>query len=108
MPDTINAPWFNAQHLPAVPTPAYVAWLDVMGAKGAMLRSLPVAANFVFKLHVTALEDSTNYPGLRLYPVLLQLHVFRRFDFVSMLSLRLVYYVYWHLIWGAIRLRVLF
>ncbi len=39
---------------------------------------------------------------------LLQLHVFRRFDFVSMLSLRLVYYVYWHLIWGAIRLKVLF
>ncbi|MCL4553946.1 MAG: hypothetical protein M1617_06345 [Actinobacteria bacterium] len=70
MPDAINAPWFNAQHLPAVPTPAYVAWLDVMGAKGAMLRSLPVAANFVFKLHVTALEDSTNYPGLRLYPVM--------------------------------------
>jgi len=60
----------GAQHLPAAPTPAYVAWLDVIGAKGAMLRSLPVAANFVFMLHVTALEDYANFPVLRLYPVM--------------------------------------
>jgi hypothetical protein len=39
---------------------------------------------------------------------LLQLVVFRRFDFVSMFSLRLIYYAYWHILWGVIRLRVLF
>jgi hypothetical protein len=38
----------------------------------------------------------------------LQLAVFRRYDFVSMLSLRLVYYAYWHILWGTIRLEVLF
>jgi hypothetical protein len=38
----------------------------------------------------------------------LQLYVFRRFDFVSMVSLRLFYYAYWHLLWGALRLRILF
>jgi len=39
---------------------------------------------------------------------LLQLTVFRRFDFVSMVFLRLVYYAYWHILWGTIRLEALF
>jgi hypothetical protein len=38
----------------------------------------------------------------------LKLYVFRRFDFVSMFSFRLVYYAYWHILWGVIRLKVLF
>lgn len=38
----------------------------------------------------------------------LQLYVFRRFDFLSMYSFRLVYYAYWHILWGVIRLKVLF
>jgi hypothetical protein len=38
----------------------------------------------------------------------LQLYVFRRFDFVSMYSFRLFYYAYWHILWGVIRLEVLF
>ncbi|MHA1939988.1 MAG: hypothetical protein ACW97O_17430 [Candidatus Thorarchaeota archaeon] len=38
----------------------------------------------------------------------LQLYTFRRFDFVSMYSFRLVYYAYWHILWGVIRLKVLF
>ena len=39
---------------------------------------------------------------------ILQLYVFRRFDFVSMYSFRLVYYAYWHILWGVIRLNVIF
>ena len=39
---------------------------------------------------------------------LLQLAVFRRYDFVSMVTLRLVYYAYWHVAWGTLRLEVLF
>lgn len=39
---------------------------------------------------------------------LLQLAVFRRYDFVSMVTLRLVYYLYWHILWGTLRLDVLF
>jgi hypothetical protein len=38
----------------------------------------------------------------------LQLYVFRRFDFISMYSFRLFYYMYWHILWGVIRLQVLF
>lgn len=37
-----------------------------------------------------------------------QLLVFRRYDFVSMYAFRLVYYAWWHIIWGVIRLEVLF
>lgn len=32
----------------------------------------------------------------------------RRFGFFAMLSFRLVYYLWWHLAWGALRLRILF
>ena len=38
----------------------------------------------------------------------LQLYMFRRYDFVSMCSFRLIYYAYWHVAWGVIRLEVLF
>jgi len=39
---------------------------------------------------------------------LTQLTLFRRRDFVSMLSMRLSYYLWWHVIWGHLRLRLLF
>jgi hypothetical protein len=37
-----------------------------------------------------------------------QLLIFSRYDLVSMYSLRLVYYIIWHIIWGYARLAVLF
>ncbi len=37
----------------------------------------------------------------------LQLYVYRRFDFMSMYAFRMFYYMYWHILWGMIRLRVL-
>jgi len=39
---------------------------------------------------------------------LIQLVLFRRFDFVTMYSFRLFYYAYWHIIWGHLRLHILF
>lgn len=39
---------------------------------------------------------------------LLQLYIFRRYDFVSMLAFRLIYYAYWHILWGTARLNLLF
>jgi hypothetical protein len=36
------------------------------------------------------------------------LWVFRRYDFTSMYVFRLVYYAFWHVLWGALRLRLLF
>jgi hypothetical protein len=35
---------------------------------------------------------------------LLQLYVFHRFGFISMYGFRLVYYFYWHILWGYLRL----
>jgi hypothetical protein len=49
------------------------------------------------------------YTWVHVYMIsLLQLAVFRRYDFVSMVTLRLVYYAYWHVAWGTLRLDVLF
>jgi len=39
---------------------------------------------------------------------LFQLSIFKRYDFVSMYSFRLVYYAIWHVVWGQIRLSLLF
>ena len=38
----------------------------------------------------------------------LQLYVFRRYDFASMLGFRWTYYAYWHIVWGTIRIPLLF
>ncbi len=38
----------------------------------------------------------------------LQLYVFRRFGFASMYGFRLIYYAYWHILWGTIRIPILF
>ncbi len=39
---------------------------------------------------------------------LAQLLIFRRYDFISMYSFRLVYYLAWHIVWGYLRLNILF
>ena len=65
--------FFNSAHL-GEPTYDYVCWLDVMGTANQMLRSLPIAANFVFKLHCAMLEAceelGNSADGVRLYPVM--------------------------------------
>ena len=38
----------------------------------------------------------------------IQLTLFKQYDFVTMYSFRLVYYLFWHIIWGVIRLQLLF
>lgn len=47
--------------------------------------------------------------GLNLFLFnLSQLFIFKRYDFISMYSFRLVYYLVWHIVWGYIRLKLLF
>jgi hypothetical protein len=65
--DKSRAMFFDAQHLPD-PRNEYVAWVDVMGAQASMSRSIRATANFVFKLHIAALE--ANHSGVTLYPVM--------------------------------------
>ena len=39
---------------------------------------------------------------------LAQLLIFKKYDFNSMYAFRLVYYLFWHIGWGHLRLRLLF
>jgi hypothetical protein len=39
---------------------------------------------------------------------LVQLTLFKRYDFLSMYSFRLSYYLLWHILWGQLRLGILF
>lgn len=59
--------YFDSRHLPE-PTTEYVVWVDVMGIQSAMGRSLSIAANFVFKLHIAVLESLRE--GVSSYPVM--------------------------------------
>lgn len=63
--------YFNSALL-GEPAYDYVCWLDVMGTGNQMLRSLPIAANFVFKLQCAILEafEEVDPKGVRLYPVM--------------------------------------
>jgi hypothetical protein len=64
---TTYRPYFDAGQLPPSSN-AYVAWIDVMGVQSMMSRSLNIASNFVFKLHVAGLEAP--HVQLQLYPVM--------------------------------------
>lgn len=59
--------YFDARELPS-PVTEYVAWVDVMGIKNHMAKSIKVSANFVFKLHVAVLDAATD--GVLIYPVM--------------------------------------
>jgi hypothetical protein len=39
---------------------------------------------------------------------LISVYLFERSGFMSMYTFRLIYYVHWHIVWGALRLRILF
>ncbi|KAB1192662.1 hypothetical protein GJR96_04095 [Haloferax sp. MBLA0076] len=52
---------------------------------------------------------STVYVGLNVFAInLTQLYLFERYDFLTMYAFRLVYYTNWHVVWGIVRLEILF
>ena len=49
------------------------------------------------------------YVGLHIFLInFFQLLIFKKYDFISMYSFRLVYYLFWHIGWGYLRLSWLF
>jgi len=72
---TMQPLMFDSNGLPSSQD-AYVVWLDVMGVRGWMLRSLHITANFIFKLHIAVLEEKQ--PGMTLYPVMDGVYVVSR------------------------------
>lgn len=65
-----------------------------------------------FQVSLTAGQNSNGviaYLGLHLFLInLVQLLLFRRYDFVTMYSFRFSYYALWHILWGHLRLSLLF
>jgi len=60
--------FFDATGLGASIANRYVAWLDLMGAKNTMGRSLNRAANYIGKIHAAALAEASN--DVEIYPVI--------------------------------------
>jgi len=64
---------------------------------------------FQFLFREEPLDWGELYTWVHIYAIgFLQLWVFRRFDFAAMYSFRLFYYAYWHIVWGMLRLELLF
>ncbi len=64
-----ESPFFDESKMSALSN-TYVCWLDVMGSESIMRRSVRIAANFVMKLHVAALEENHLYPDVEIIPVI--------------------------------------
>ena len=74
----------------------------VLAAPVALIEAVVQAAT-------AATTATAIFSGLQLVAFgLVQLHVFRRFGFISMFGFRLVYYCLWHILWGSLRLPLLF
>jgi hypothetical protein len=74
------------------------AWVAIAAAaliepafQAAFTTGMTPMGTAVITLHVLGINAS-------------QLFVFKRFDFVSAFVLRLVYYLWWHIFWGTLRL----
>jgi len=63
--------FFNNKLLPD-PKKEYVAFIDLMGTKNHMLRSVRATSNFIFKLHaaVVSVWRKSSYQGVFVYPIM--------------------------------------
>lgn len=93
--------------------PLTLLWLTLRMLGLAAKRGWMAAALIVVAvIEPTFQIEVERQPGFTWIHVLLfnsaQLLLFKRYDFVTMASLRLFYYVYWHMAWGVARLHLLF
>ncbi|WP_411965125.1 hypothetical protein [Haloferax sp. YSMS24] len=52
---------------------------------------------------------ATAYVAANVFVInVVQLYLFTRYDFLTMYAFRLVYYLWWHIVWGTLRLQLLF
>lgn len=78
-------------------------WLSI--AAVALLEPIYQTAGFIgFYPTWTVILVAVHIYGFNL----LQLTFFRRYDFITMYTFRLVYYLLWHIVWGYVRLKWLF
>jgi len=128
-PRDINTPWPQAWiFYPAIGLVAEVVFhlvpltLAVLAlrrlprlrdTKAATAIAIAAVTEPAFQVAVAAADDGLSIRAVYLAVALtlfgaLQILAFRRFGFAAMYLMRCVYYLWWHLIWGAIRLDVLF
>lgn len=75
----------------------------------AILLVAAIEPSFQVLFQERAFMLSDIYTWMHIFVInLLQLYLFWRFDFVSMFVFRMVYYLNWHILWGTVRLDVLF
>lgn len=71
----------------------------------ALLEPVLQATSFVRNVS----SSTAAYVALHVYVfTVIELWLFKRFDFVTMYSFRLVYYLIWHILWGTFRIGLLF
>jgi hypothetical protein len=81
-----------------------------------VLICIPVVALLEPIYHTIDMASSKQFPpwaviyvGVHIFLFnIFQLLIFRKYNFISMYSFRLVYYMFWHIGWGYLRLRLLF
>ncbi len=67
---------YEQTNLPKQPNSIYVCWLDIMGAKAILSRTLVVGATFIARLHKISLNaQSTCGNKVRLYPMIDGLYI---------------------------------
>jgi hypothetical protein len=77
---------------------------------------IPLVALIEPVFQVKDMPAANRYPGWGILVVgvliylinLAMLVIFQRYDFFSMYAFRLFYYLFWHILWGYMRLRLLF
>lgn len=81
---------------------SYIIWISII-----LVAIIEPTFQVLFGIQVFTWDAA--YTWIHVFAIaFLQLYVFQRFDFMSMFAFRLFYYIYWHIIWGVIRLDVLF
>jgi len=64
---------------------------------------------FQFFFTTTSSLLTSLYTGIHVFLFSLsQLYIFKRYDFISMYMFRLIFYFIWHILWGYLRLDILF
>ena len=63
--------YFNGQYLPRAKK-EYIAFIDIMGTRTHMSKSVMESANFIFKFHAAIISAwrEQAYPGVFVYPVM--------------------------------------
>lgn len=96
-------------------------FLIVVILKSVVYEKIKIICLFIVSL-IEPIYQTTAMVSLQVYPLwaviytfihvfginLVQMYLFKRYDFISMYSFRLVYYLIWRIAWGYFRLKLLF